>query len=83
MALKAANVRVAILYIPYQPIPNPNASFANNEDGFANANIANIPAPLKACATSGFFFTANSPADITSAMNTMFNQAVATDHLTQ
>ncbi len=82
-SLKGQGIRIAVLYIPYQPIPNPNASFANNEDGYANANIAAIPAPLKTCASSGFFFTANAPSDITSAMNTMFNQAVATDHLTQ
>jgi hypothetical protein len=81
--MKNQGIRIAVLYIPYQPIQNPNASFSGDEDDYANNNIVNIPAPLKACASSGFYFTANTPADITSAMNTMFNQAVATDHLTQ
>ncbi len=80
--LKSAGIRIAVLYIPYQTIPNPNPSFANDEDDYANNNIANIPAPLKACASSGFYFTANAPSDITSAMNAMFNAAVATDHIT-
>ncbi len=83
-ALKNQGIRIAVLYIPYQPIQNPNASFSGNEDGYANANIAGIPAPLQACASSAsFFFTANAPSDITNALNTMFTEAVATDHITQ
>ncbi|QUD88240.1 TadE/TadG family type IV pilus assembly protein [Phenylobacterium montanum] len=82
-ALKTIGIRIAVLYIPYQPIQNPNPSFAGDEDDYANNNIANIPAPLQSCASPGFYWTANSPADITTAMNAMFNAAVATDHLTQ
>ncbi len=41
--LKNRGVTVAVLYIPYQPIQDPNPAFANNEDGYANANIPNIP----------------------------------------
>ena len=80
--LKDKGVIVAVLYIPYQPIQNPNASFAGNEDGYAIDNIANIPASLQACASPKFFFTANSPADITAALNAMFNQALVTAHIT-
>jgi len=71
-----------VLYVPYQPIQNPNPSFAGNEDGFANSNIADIPASLQACASPKFFFTANTPADITTALNAMFNQALVTAHIT-
>jgi len=80
--LQSAGIRIAVLYIPYQTITNPNASFSGNEDGYANANIPNIPPALQACASPGFYFTANAPADITAAMNTMFNAAVATNHIT-
>ena len=80
--LKSAGIRIAVLYIPYQTITNPNASFAGNEDGYANANIPNIPPALQSCASPGFYFTANAPADITAAMSTMFNAAVATNHIT-
>ena len=76
------SIIISVLYIPYQPIQNPNTSFANNEDGYANSNIASIPASLQDCASPGFFYTANSPTDITTALNAMFNHAVVTAHIT-
>jgi Flp pilus assembly protein TadG len=80
--LRNRGVIVSVLYIPYQPISPVNASFANDEDDYANWNIPNIPASLQGCASPGFFYTANSPADITAAMNAMFNHAVVTAHIT-
>jgi hypothetical protein len=80
--IKARGIIISVLYIPYQPIQNPNANFAGNEDGFANANIQYIPASLQGCASPNFFFTANSPADITTALNAMFKQALVTAHIT-
>jgi Flp pilus assembly protein TadG len=80
--IKSRGIIISVLYIPYQPIQNPNASFAGNEDGYANTNIASIPASLQGCASPNFFFTANSPADITTALNAMFNQALVTAHIT-
>jgi Flp pilus assembly protein TadG len=79
--LKNRGITVAVLYIPYQPIVDPNPSFADDEDGYANSNIPNIPASLQACASPNFFYTANTPADITSALITMFEQAVSTAHV--
>jgi Flp pilus assembly protein TadG len=80
--LKDRGIIVSVLYIPYAPIQNPNHAFAGDEDGYANSNIANIPASLQSCASSGFFYTANSPADITSALNAMFNHALVSAHIT-
>lgn len=80
--LKNRGITIAILYIPYTTISDPNTNFAGNEDGYANANIANIPAALQGCASPNFFFTANSPTDIDNTLKTMFNQAVSTAHLT-
>jgi hypothetical protein len=80
--LKSRGITVSVLYIPYQPIQNPNSSFAGNEDGYANSNIASIPASLQSCASPGFFYTANSPSDITSALNQMFNHALVEAHIT-
>jgi len=80
--LKDRGIIISVLYVPYQPIQNPNASFAGNEDGYANDNIPNIPPSLKACASPNFFFTANTPADITAALNAMFKQALVTAHIT-
>ena len=81
--MKNRGITIAILYIPYETIQNANASFANNEDGYANANIANIPAALQACASTNFFYTASTPAAIQSALLAMFEQAVSTAHITQ
>jgi hypothetical protein len=79
--LKARGITIAVLYIPYEPIQNPTTVF-NNEDGVANANIPNIPPSLQDCASSGFFFEADTPADITVALNKMFNQALSVAHIT-
>jgi Flp pilus assembly protein TadG len=79
--MKNRGVTIAILYIPYETIQNPNASFANNEDGYANNNIPNIPPALQACASTNFFYTANTPTDIQNALIAMFQQAVSTAHV--
>jgi Flp pilus assembly protein TadG len=81
-AIKKRNIIISVLYIPYQTIQNANASFAGNEDGYANANIPFIPPSLQGCASPGFFFTANTPADITTALNAMFQQSLQSAHIT-
>jgi Flp pilus assembly protein TadG len=81
--MKTRGITVAVLYIPYGTIVDPNTGFASNEDGYANSNIANIPAALKACASPGFFYTASTPSDIQNALITMFEQAVSTAHISQ
>jgi Flp pilus assembly protein TadG len=80
--IKGRGITIAILYIPYGQIVNPNASFASNEDGYANANIANIPPALQACASPNFLYTASTPTDIDNALQTMFQQAVKSAHVT-
>jgi hypothetical protein len=80
--MKSRGITVAILYIPFQPISPVNSSFAGDEDDYANNNIPNIPGSLQACASPGFFYTANTPSDITAALNAMFNHALVTAHLT-
>jgi Flp pilus assembly protein TadG len=79
--LKNRGITIAVLYIPYETIQNPT-NFANGEDYAANAIIPNIPAALQACASTNFFYTANTPADITNALIAMFEQAVSTAHIT-
>lgn len=80
--IKNRGIIISVLYIPYQVINPVNASFANDEDDYANWNIPNIPASLQACASPGFFYTANTPQDITAALQQMFNHALITAHLT-
>ena len=81
-ALKNRGIIVSVLYIPYQQINPVNTSFAGDEDDYANWNIPYIPASLQKCASPGFFYTANTPADITAALNAMFNHALITAHIT-
>jgi Flp pilus assembly protein TadG len=78
--MKNRGITVAVLYIPYETIQNAT-TFASSEDIYANSNIPNIPAALKACASPNFFYTANSPTDINNALIAMFDQAVSTAHL--
>jgi Flp pilus assembly protein TadG len=80
--LKDRGIIISVLYIPYQPIQNPNASFANNEDGYAISNIPLIPPSLTGCASPGFFYTANTPSDITQALQDMFKHSLVTAHIT-
>lgn len=80
-ALKTRGITLAILYIPYEPIQNPT-TFANSEDIYANSNIPNIPPDLQSCASTNFFYTASTPADIQSALIAMFEQAASTAHIT-
>ena len=86
-ALRTRGIKVMVLYIPYTPIANPNPNFAGDEDDAANNNITNIPASLQACASptdssGSYFYTANTPADINTAILAMFNHALVTAHIT-
>jgi Flp pilus assembly protein TadG len=80
--MKNRGIIVAVLYIPYVQVNPVNASFANDEDDYANNNIANIPASLQSCASPNFYYTASTPADITNALGEMFKQAISTAHIT-
>ena len=79
--IKNRGITIAILYVPYQPIADPSTIF-DDEDGYANSNIPGIPAALQACASPNFYYTADTPADINSALLSMFQQAVNTAHIT-
>ena len=77
--MKNRGITISVLYIPYQPIQNPT-SFGNNEDYYVNAIIPSIPGAL-AQSAPGFFFTANTPDDMTAALNAMFKQALVSAHI--
>ena len=81
--LKGRGIIISVLYIPYQPISPVVTTFAGDEDTYANNNIPYIPASLQKCASPGFFYTANSPAEIAASLNAMFNHALQTAHITK
>ncbi|HLH90746.1 MAG TPA: TadE/TadG family type IV pilus assembly protein [Xanthobacteraceae bacterium] len=83
--IKKRGIVISILYIPYQKISPVNASFANDEDDYANNNINGPPGistALTNCASPGFMYTANTPQDITTSLQAMFKHALMTAHLT-
>jgi Flp pilus assembly protein TadG len=80
-AMKSRGITVAVLYIPYETIQDANSAFANDEDGYANSNIPNIPAALQACASPNFYYTASTPQDIQSALVAMFQQSLISAHV--
>lgn len=80
-SLKSSGATISILYIPYLPIPtNPDPYGENTK---ADNAIPNLPLALANCATSGFFYTANTPADINKSLGNMFQQAIQVAHLSQ
>ncbi|HXW73099.1 MAG TPA: pilus assembly protein TadG-related protein [Methylocella sp.] len=96
--LKNRGITISVLYIPYQPITNPNPSFAGNEDCKVNALLPTplvaacngvsqsspyIPNILQECASPGFYFSAYTAQDITNAMQAMFAQSLAAARLTE
>jgi hypothetical protein len=80
--LRDRGIIVSVLYIPYEPIQNPNPSFAGDEDDAANNNIQYIPGSLTDCASPGYFYTANTPKDINDVLLKMFKHAVNSARLT-
>jgi hypothetical protein len=79
---KAAGYMVSVLYVQYVDIEPQDFDFDDNEIGNMDAIIPSIPATLQSCASPGFYFTANSSADIINAMQAMFKQALQTARLT-
>ena len=76
-AIKSRNIRIAVLYTTYYPLPS---------NGFYMANIAplqpTIATKAKACASPGLFYQVDTGGDITAAMLALFQTAVASAHLT-
>ncbi|MBV8767402.1 MAG: hypothetical protein JO094_00770 [Hyphomicrobiales bacterium] len=82
------NVKIAILYTPYQPVTS--NSFYNqwvaasplNNNNPVNANNPTDPASngigmaLKACASPGFYFQVTPTQGISQAMQAMFQAAI-------
>lgn len=81
---KAAGYTVAVVLIPYAPIVDPQPIW-NNEDGIVNQliNTDQIKPVMTACASGGYFFEADTSADITAAMQTIFYQATGMVNLTK
>lgn len=81
--LKNRGITISILYIPYLPMAQPFNDNVGYENVRVNSLIPNVPVALQNCASKGFFRTANSATEITTALNAMFDDAIAAARLTQ
>jgi Flp pilus assembly protein TadG len=84
-ALKAAGATISILYIPYNIINfvDKGGIYVAPENNRVNKFSPTLATPLQACASPGYFKTADSPEAITAALNAMFYQALRVARLIQ
>jgi Flp pilus assembly protein TadG len=86
--IKNRGIMISVLNIPYQTINPVNASFASDEDDYANNNIPNIQGSLDTCASPPdaqgvkYSYAASTPDQITAALKAMFQHALMTAHIT-
>ncbi len=71
-------IRIAVLYLDYLPLPS-NAFYTANVEPFQ----PNIGTTLQSCASPGLYQEVTTDQDISTALNTLFINAVNSAHLTQ
>lgn len=82
--LKNAGATISVLYIPYNIVKNyTKDDYIAWENSRVNQLSPTLADPLRKCASSGFFYTANTQADITASLGAMFNQALRVARITQ
>ena len=75
--IKNRGIQIAVLYTDYLPLPT-NSWYNNWIAPFQNQIAPN----MESCASPGMFFSVTTDGDITAAMQTLFQQAVAAARLT-
>jgi Flp pilus assembly protein TadG len=76
--VKNRGIRIAVLYTTYLPLPT-NSWYTTYIAPFQPQIAGN----MKGCASPGLFFQVSTDQDISAAMTALFQQVVATAHLTQ
>src|SRR5208282_4985961 len=76
--IKNRGIQIAVLYTDYLPLPT-NSWYNDWIAPFQNQ----IEPNMASCASPGMFFSVTTDGDITAAMQTLFQQAVAAARLTQ
>jgi hypothetical protein len=75
---KGLPIRIAVLYLNYLPLPS-NSFYTANVEPFE----PNIGSTLQSCASPGLYQEVTTDQDISTALATLFINAVNTAHLTQ
>lgn len=76
--IKNRGIRIAVLYTTYLPLPT-NSWYNSWISPFQSQIATN----MQSCASTGLYFSITTDGDITAAMQTLFQQAVATARLSQ
>lgn len=77
--IKSRGIRIAILYTEYLP-QTASDSWSQTH---ALPHIPEIEPALQTCASTGLYYKVTTDSDISAALNALFQQAVASAHLTQ
>ncbi|HUI13260.1 MAG TPA: TadE/TadG family type IV pilus assembly protein [Xanthobacteraceae bacterium] len=75
--IKNRGIQIAVLYTAYLPLPT-NSWYNNWIAPFQDQIVSN----MESCASTGMFFSVTTDGDISAAMQTLFQQAVAAARLT-
>jgi Flp pilus assembly protein TadG len=76
--IKSRGIRIAFLYLTYNPLPT-NSWYNTYVAPFQSQVATNA----QNCASAGLYFQVNTDGDISAAMTTLFQKAVATARLSQ
>ena len=81
---KNANVRIAVLYLVYNPLPMTNGKGNPSwYSGHVYPVQNDISPTLQNCASPGLFYQVNTGGDVSAAMVSLFQSAIRTAHLVQ
>jgi Flp pilus assembly protein TadG len=75
--IKARGVKIAVLYTSYLAITN-NSWYTT----YIAPWRSSIGTKMQACATTGYYYEVSSDANISDALNSLFQKAIAASHLT-
>jgi len=79
--IKNRGILIAVLYTEYLPLPSSGVGSNSWYNSYVAPYQAQIGPNLQNCASPGLYFAVTTDGDITSAMNTLFQQAVTTARL--
>jgi Flp pilus assembly protein TadG len=81
--VKNRGILIAVLYTEYLPLPLSGTGSNSWYNSYVAPYQSQIGPNLQNCASAGLYFAVTTDGDITSAMNTLFQQAVTTARLAQ
>jgi Flp pilus assembly protein TadG len=81
--IKNRGIRIAILYTEYLPLPASGTGSNSWYNSYVSPYQTTIGPNMQSCASTGLYFAITTDGDISTAMQNLFDQAVATARLTQ